>query len=50
MNWYNHSKNRFLLAQVKGGDLPFVQAQVLLSEISKKMPDGHPLKGKAYYA
>ena len=49
-NWYILHKNKVICSQVKSSDLPYVQAQILLSEISKKMPSNHPLKGKAYYA
>jgi len=49
-NWYSKSKKLTAFSALKSDDLPFVQAQVLLSEISKKMPDDHPLKGKSYYA
>lgn len=49
-NWYQQSKKIISLANVKTNDLPFVQAQILLAEIMKKMPSSHPLKGKAYYA
>lgn len=49
-NWYFKTKNNIILSSLRKSDLPFVQAQVLLAEISKKMTDNHPLKGKCYYA
>jgi len=49
-NWYFKLKTLVRFASFNENDLPFIQAQILLAEISKKMPQNHPLKGKAYYA
>lgn len=50
LNWYEQTKKLHSYAGLSGDELPFVQAQVLLAEVMKKMPPNHPLKGKAYYA
>jgi tRNA nucleotidyltransferase/poly(A) polymerase len=49
MDWYKKTYlEKYLTADADNSDAPFVQAQILLSEVAKNIPNGHVLKGKSY--